>query len=120
MASAGHESIFFPKFHCELNFIERVWSIAKGRARRECEYTFAALQKLVPQIMEEMAVVAVRKMAQLFYRYMDAYRYGLSPKLAEYAVNKYTSHRCIPATVEKALEDEVLISMLELSRMLPR
>ena len=120
VASAGHESIFFPKFHCELNFIERVWSVAKGRARRECDYTFDALQELVPRIMEEIDVVSVRKMAQRCYRYMDAYRYGLSPKLAEYAVSKYTSHRCIPATVEKALEDEELISMLAAEKLAAR
>ena len=70
--------------------------------------------------MEEMNVVAVRKMTQRCYRYIDAYRYGLSPKLAEYAVNKYTSHRCIPATVEKALEDEVLISMLAAEKLAAR
>jgi hypothetical protein len=114
------ESIFHAYDGKRVTWIERVWSITKGRARRECEYTFAVLQKLVLQIMEEMNVVAVRKMAQRCYRYMDAYRYGLSPKLAEYAVNKYTSHRCIPATVEKALEDEVLISILAAEKLAAR
>ena len=56
-------------------------------------------------------------MAQRCYRYMDACRYGLSPKLAEYAVIKYTSHRCIPSTVAQALDDEELISMLAAEKL---
>ncbi len=27
--NAGHVCIFFPKFYCELNFIERYWKAAK-------------------------------------------------------------------------------------------
>ena len=84
-SGTGHEIIFFPKFHRELNFIERVWSVAKGRARRECDYSFEALYALLPVIMEEVDIESVRRMAQRCYRYMDCYRHGLSPLLANYA-----------------------------------
>jgi transposase len=30
----GHEVVFLPKFHCELNPIEMVWSIIKKSNRR--------------------------------------------------------------------------------------
>ena len=109
---AGHALIFFPKFHCELNLIERVWSVAKGQARLECDYSHKKLLALVPKIMEEMCVKSVRRMAQRCYRYMDCYRHGLSPKLAEFAVKKYSSHRCIPVGVEKELVDAELIRLL--------
>ena len=112
LSVTGHDIIFFPKFHCELNFIERVWSMAKARARRECDYSFEALYALVPVIMEEIDIASVRRMAQRCYRYMDCYRHGLSPVLANYAVKKYTSHRCIPAGVDNALEDAELVKML--------
>ena len=34
-----------------------------------------------------------------------------SPKLAEFAVKKYTSHRCIPVNVEMELMDDELVRM---------
>ena len=27
--SRGHKVIFYPKFHCELNFIEQFWDVTK-------------------------------------------------------------------------------------------
>jgi hypothetical protein len=42
--------------------------------------------EIVPIIMQEIDVRSVRRMAQRCYRYMDAYRHGMSPKLAEFAV----------------------------------
>jgi hypothetical protein len=112
LSGTWHEIIFFFKFHCELNFIERVWSMAKGRVRRECDYSFEALYALVPVIMQEVDIKSVWRMAQRCYRHMDCYRHGLSPLLANYAVKKYTSHRCIPAGVDNAVQDAKLIKML--------
>jgi hypothetical protein len=37
--------IFYPKFHCELNFIERFWYNAKFYTRESCGYSLDALRK---------------------------------------------------------------------------
>ena len=36
--ATGHEVIFYPKFHCELNYyIEYYWSAVKRYARANCQ-----------------------------------------------------------------------------------
>ena len=35
--------IFFPKYHCELNYIEVVWGYLKSKLRRECTFSFPDL-----------------------------------------------------------------------------
>lgn len=39
--------IFYPKFHCELNFIERFWCTAKWYACKNCDYTFVGLWQVL-------------------------------------------------------------------------
>lgn len=43
-----------------------------------------------------MPVAFHRRAVQHSFRYMDAYRKGLTGPLLEYAVRKYRSHRTIP------------------------
>ena len=44
----GCTIIFFPKYHCELNFIEMVWGWTKGYHRRTCTYNFKDLVRELP------------------------------------------------------------------------
>jgi len=49
--NAGHEIIFYPAFHCEINFIEYYWGAAKHYTRENCEYDFKSLKRLVPEAL---------------------------------------------------------------------
>ena len=45
LESRGHVAVFLPKFHCELNGIERVWGHSKRTTRAYCDYTITSLRE---------------------------------------------------------------------------
>ena len=95
----GHKVIFYPKFHCELNFIEMFWGAAKRYARNNCDYSFKSLEKIVPEALNSVSLEQIRRYARRSWRFMDAYRKGLTGIAALYAVKQYRSHRRIPENV---------------------
>jgi hypothetical protein len=101
--SRGHKVIFYPKFHCELNYIEMYWGATKRYARMHCNYSWKGLRRVVPEALDSVSVKQIRKYARRSFRYMDAYRKGLNAKQAEYAVRKYKSHRVIPRNILEEL-----------------
>ena len=48
LVEAGQKVLFLPKFHCEFNFIENLWCRMKVYLRRNCLYSFEALQQAIP------------------------------------------------------------------------
>ena len=61
LLAKGHLVMFFPKFHCELNSIERVWAQAKRYTRGHCNYTFNGLLHTVGPALDSVDTVLIRK-----------------------------------------------------------
>jgi len=55
LEAAGHQVIFYPVFHCELNFIEYFWGRAKLYTRAHCEYSFHSLVRTVPVALAQIS-----------------------------------------------------------------
>ena len=59
--AAGHLCLFFPKFHCELNFIEFFWAQVKKYLRDNCNYTFDTLKENMPKALESVPLATIRR-----------------------------------------------------------
>ncbi len=92
LAKCNHLSIFYLKFHCELNYIENFWATLKWCTWDNCDYTFPRLCNAVPRILTDVPVVEIFQYVRHAFRYMDAYRTGLTGKVAKVVVKKYHSH----------------------------
>lgn len=47
LETTHQEPLFYPKFHCELNFIERFWCSAKFYTRENCQYSLDGLREVL-------------------------------------------------------------------------
>jgi hypothetical protein len=56
----GHLCLFFPKFHCELNFIEYFWAQVKKILRDNCDYTFNTLKENMPKALKLVPLTSIR------------------------------------------------------------
>ena len=61
--SRGFLCFFLPKFHCELNPIERVWGQSKRYCRAHTNFSLAKLQELLNLALDS---VSVELMCKLF------------------------------------------------------
>ena len=93
----GYQIIFFPKFHCELNFIEMFRGWMKSYHRRHCAYNYNHLKSNLPGIiLNEMPIAFVRRTARHYYRFMGGYRQGLDGPVLDYTMKKCGGNRRIP------------------------
>ena len=90
---AGHEVIFYPKFHCELNYIEYYWGALKRYTRANCQYSFSELERTVLAAMDSVELKTIRRFADRSKRWVMAYVNGLTKEQREYAEKQYKSHR---------------------------
>ena len=109
----GFKIIFYPKYHCELNYIELVWGWIKCHHRRTCTYNYADLKSELPNTMEKLIPLpTIQRYMRYCFRFMSGYRSGLTGLLLDYSVKKYKGHRAIPANIRTVLGDMAAASKL--------
>ena len=121
LQAASQFVIFYPKFHCELDFIERFWCSAKYYARENCEYTFVGLRqvlfkfkapasvsstpgsitnhyfyhcrRVLPEVLDSVSSTSINRYFYHFKRVIEAYEAGEVYGTKEFADRVYKSHR---------------------------
>jgi len=73
-----HIAYFLPKYHCELNPIERVWAQAKRYSKAYCKYSIVSLRNNVVPALESVSLDSIQKHFNKVRNYMFAYLEGLS------------------------------------------
>ena len=98
LEKAGLLVIYYPKYHCEFNFIELTWGYIKSWLCRNCTFNYADLKEKVTRLLEPGGIETerVQNFARFCFRFMDGYRKGLTGPILDYTLKKCKSHRCIP------------------------
>jgi hypothetical protein len=96
----GHICLFFPKFHCEINWIEYRWGRAKWYTRKNCKYTWPALVKIVPDALSNVPPLLLLKFWWKINRIIHAYQHGVKYGTKKFTETVYKSHRRISMAQE--------------------
>ena len=110
--SKGHLCDFLPKFHCELNAIER-WGFSKRIIGEEGPFKINELEKMIDEILDDVPISTIKKYFLKTWRFIEAYEKGVTGPVAEWAVKKYKKHRVLPSEfVDIYLKENTLDSTL--------
>ena len=103
---ADFQIIYYPKYHCELNYIESIWAYIKCKLRRSCTFNYNSMVERLKSLLDgDIPLELFQKTARCCQRMMDGYRMGLKGPLLDYASEKYRGHRAIPQFVTTELNN---------------
>lgn len=102
----NHQCIFLPKFHPELNCIERCWSRMKNHVRTVNDGTADNLQKamIYGLSQDHLSLCTIRKYCRLITCYYEAYAMGHDIVTAEAWIKKHRTHRGYAKEMDAKLE----------------
>jgi len=72
--------MFLPKFHYEINLIKIYWGYSKTRFRQVKKVSFPDTKVKVVEALKACLIETIRRFYNYTFRWMDAYRKGLSIK----------------------------------------
>ena len=75
----GHIPVFLPKFHPELNPIERVWAQLKCYTKAHCKYSLPSLRKNIPNAYDSVTLDNIQNHFRKVRHFMFGYLEGLKP-----------------------------------------
>ena len=98
--SRGHAFLFIPKYHCEMNPIERCWSQAKRHTRAYCNYSITGLRKNIPRALDNVSLENIqnyfRRVRDYMYGYLLGHQAGIQlEELVKNFSKQFKSHRCV-------------------------
>ncbi|KIJ30500.1 hypothetical protein M422DRAFT_187082, partial [Sphaerobolus stellatus SS14] len=101
----SHIAFFYPKFHCEVNFIEQTWESAKAHYRiQPLTQNKAQMEQNIWESLDQVDIIKMRCFANQSARFLDAYQKGLNGAQAMWANRKYHGHRVLPEKIMEALD----------------
>ena len=89
----GHECLFYPKFHCELNYIEYFQAAVKRYTRENCNYSFSELETTVFKGLESVSLLTIQRFANRSRRWIDPYINGLTEQQQKFVEIQESAHR---------------------------
>ena len=89
------------KYHPEFNFIEMCWGYYKRKVITECEHEWESLLLQVPEALNSVPLLFMKRAYTKCCRYINGYRIVLNARHLYFATKKYTYHCIIsPAYID--------------------
>jgi hypothetical protein len=95
---AGHLCLFYPKYHCKLNYIEQYWGNTKFRYWETLPTTNDKdMLENMRACLDSVPLESIRHYSIQSCRFINSYWAGLDGPQAAWACKKYRGHRTLPA-----------------------